>query len=45
MSRWADEQDAAKRHIGELSIENELLQTHTLEAEPHFSLATRRSRR
>ena len=36
--------DAAKRHIGELSMENELLREHARSAEKRFPLAMRRSR-
>ena len=41
----AVELDAAKRHIGELSMENELLRERARAAERRLSLATRRSRR
>ena len=41
----AAELDAAKRHIGELSMENELLRERARAAERHLPLATRRSRR
>ena len=41
----AAELDAAKRHIGELSMENELLRERARAAERRFPLATRRSRR
>ena len=41
----AAELDAAKRHIGELSMENELLRERVHKAERHLPLATRRSRR
>ena len=41
----AAELDAAKRHIGELSMENELLRDRTRAAERRLPLATRRSRR
>ena len=37
--------DAAKRHIGELSMENELLRERARAAERRLPLATRRSRR
>ena len=37
--------DAAKRHIGELSMENELLRERARAAEQHRPLAMRRSRR
>ena len=37
--------DAAKRHIGELSMENELLRERARVAERRLPLATRRSRR
>lgn len=37
--------DAAKRHIGELSMENELLRTRARALEANRPLATRRSRR
>jgi len=37
--------DAAKRHIGELSMENELLRTRSRAAEAKLPLATRRLRR
>ena len=36
--------DAAKRHIGELSMENELLRERARAAERRLPLATRRSR-
>ena len=39
------ELDAAKRHIGELSMENELLRTRARALEAKRPLATRRSRR
>lgn len=39
------ELDAAKRHIGELSMENELLRTRARALEANRPLATRRSRR
>jgi transposase len=39
------ELDAAKRHIGELSMEIELLRTRSRAAEAKLPLATRRSRR
>ena len=39
------EMDAAKRHIGELSMENELLRERSRAAEGRLPLATRRSRR
>jgi hypothetical protein len=39
------ELDAAKRHIGELSMENELLRERSRAAEGRLPLATRRSRR
>ena len=41
----AAELDAAKRHIGELSMENELLRERARAAERRLPLATRRSRR
>ncbi len=41
----AAELDAAKRHIGELSMENELLRERARGAERRLPLATRRSRR
>lgn len=41
----AEELDAAKRHIGELSMENELLRTRARAAEKRLPLATRRLRR
>ena len=41
----ADELDAAKRHIGELSMENELLRERARAAEGRRPLVTRRSRR
>ena len=41
----AAELDAAKRHIGELSMENDLLRGRTRAAERRLPLATRRSRR
>ena len=41
----AAELDAAKRHIGELSMENELLRDRARAAERRLPLATRRSRR
>jgi len=41
----AAELDAAKRHIGELSMENELLRSRARAAERRVPLATRRSRR
>ena len=41
----AAELDAAKRHIGELSMENELLRERARVAERRLPLATRRSRR
>ena len=41
----AAELDAAKRHIGELSMEIELLRERARGAERHLPLATRRSRR
>ena len=41
----AAELDAAKRHIGELSMENELLRDRARSAERRLPLATRRSRR
>ena len=41
----AAELDAAKRHIGELSMENELLRSRARAAERRLPLATRRSRR
>ena len=41
----AAELDAAKRHIGELSMENELLRERARAAECRLPLATRRSRR
>ena len=41
----AAELDAAKRPIGELSIENELLRERPRAAERRLPLATRRSRR
>lgn len=37
--------DAAKRHIGELSMENELLRSRARAAERRRPLATRRLRR
>ena len=37
--------DAAKRHIGELSMDNELLRERARAAEGRFPLATRRSKR
>ena len=37
--------DAAKRHIGELSMEVELLRERARAAERHLPLAMRRSRR
>ena len=40
----AAELDAAKRHIGELSMENELLRERARAAERRPPLATRRSR-
>ena len=39
----AAELDAAKRHIGELSMENELLRERARAAERRLPLATRRS--
>jgi hypothetical protein len=39
------ELDAAKRHIGELSMEIELLRERARAAEGRLPLATRRSRR
>ncbi|MGH2571052.1 MAG: IS3 family transposase [bacterium] len=39
------ELDAAKRHIGELSMENELLRERARAAEARLPLAMRRSRR
>jgi transposase len=39
------ELDVAKRHIGELSMEIELLRTRSRAAEAKLPLATRRSRR
>jgi hypothetical protein len=41
----AAELDAAKRHIGELSMENELLRERAQALEERRPLATRRSRR
>ena len=41
----AAELDAAKRHIGELSMENELLRDRARAAERRLPLASRRSRR
>ena len=41
----AAELDTAKRHIGELSMENELLRERARAAERRLPLATRRSRR
>ena len=41
----AAELDAAKRHISELSMENELLRERARAAERRLPLATRRSRR
>ena len=41
----AAELDAAKRHIGELSMQNELLLKRARAAEQQFPLATRRSRK
>ena len=41
----AAELDAAKRHIGELSMENELLRERARAAERRLPLVTRRSRR
>ena len=41
----AAELDAAKRHIGDLSMENELLRSRARAAERRLPLATRRSRR
>ena len=41
----AAELDAAKRHIGELSMEIELLRERARAAERRLPLATRRSRR
>ena len=41
----AAELDAAKRHIGELSMENELLRERARAAERRLPLATRRSGR
>ncbi len=41
----AAELDAAKRHIGELSMEIELLRERSRAAEKRFPLAMRRSRR
>ena len=41
----AAELDAAKRHTGELSMENELLRERARAAERRLPLATRRSRR
>ena len=41
----AAELDAAKRHIGKLSMENELLRERSRAAERRLPLATRRSRR
>ena len=41
----AAELDAAKRHMGELSMENELLRARARAAERRLPLATRRSRR
>ena len=41
----AAELDAAKRHIGELSMENELLRERARAAERRLPLTTRRSRR
>ena len=41
----AAELDAAKRHIGELSMDNELLRSRARAAERRLPLATRRSRR
>ncbi len=40
----AEALDAAKRHIGELSMENELLRDRARSAEKRFPLAMRRSR-
>ncbi len=40
----AEALDAAKRHIGELSMENELLRERARSAEKRFPLAIRRSR-
>ncbi len=40
----AEALDAAKRHIGELSMENELLRERARSAEKRFPLVTRRSR-
>jgi len=41
----AEELNAAKRHIGELSMENELLRERSRALEGRHPLATRRSRR
>ena len=41
----AAELDAAKRHIGELSMENDLLRERARAAERRLPLTTRRSRR
>jgi transposase len=41
----ADELNAAKRHIGELSMENELLRERSRALETGLPLVTRRSRR
>ena len=41
----AEALDAAKRHIGELSMENELLRERARAAEQRRPLAMRRSRR
>ena len=41
----AETLDAAKRHIGELSMENELLRERARAAEPRRPVAMRRSRR
>ena len=41
----AEALDAAKRHIGELSMENELLRARARAAEQRLPLAMRRSRR
>ena len=43
--RLSHELDAAKRHIGELSMENELLRERSRAAEGRLPLATRRLRR
>jgi len=40
----AEALDTAKRHIGELSMENELLRERARSAEKRFPLAMRRSR-